>query len=558
MRIRAFPHVVLLGLLTLALVPGLAGAAGQGQDLAGTLASSAAERATAVSGAVISVSPSSHDFGRINVGSSSGNFVFTISNTGQATLTISSITHSAPGFSATAGSLTVPAGGSTTLTTSYSPASGSGPQSDNVTISSNADNGAFSVLLSGVANNAPTYSPPLAADYTAPAFVAFSLTASATDPEGDALSWSISSVPALPVGATFDGANGTLNWTPGSADAGNYAVTITVTDGVASTPGNFTLHVTSGNNPPTARPGGPYSGVTGIPLSIDGSASSDPDAGQTLTYAWNFGDGSSGVGPTVSHTYAVAGNYIISLTVTDNGSPVLSHTATTGASIVDFVPVDVVLPTGIAPILKKNGNMLFGIESPTRPLTDIDPNSFVITTTYPNSGSVTEVAISLGKKGVVIGDINGNLFFDLDIVIKGSVLRPLFSNVPAGTVVTVVFNARTSGDNVPVRGTIDLVKQGGAGAAAFQGVSSSASPNPFKPETTIRYRVSGAGPVSIRVFSVNGSLVRTLREQTGSPGSYEVRWNGKDDGGRTAPSGIYFVSVKQGFETSTTRVVLAR
>jgi PKD repeat protein len=316
--------------------------------------------------------------------------------------------------------------------------------------------------------------------------------------------------------------------------------------------------VTAGNNPPTSRPGGPYSGVTGVPLSFNGSASSDPDAGQTLTYSWNFGDGNTGVGATPSHTYAVAGNYIASLKVTDNGSPALSHTATTPVTIVDYVPVTIVLPTGVAPVLKKKGNMLFGIESYTRPLTDIDPNSLVITTTYPNSGTVTQVAIPLGKKGLVIGDINGNLFYDMDLNFKGEVLRPLFSNVPAGTTVTVVFNLRTYGDNVPVRGTIELGKTY-SGAAALPGaISSAASPNPFKPETTIRYAVPGAGSVAIRVYSVNGSLVRTLREEIGTPGAHEVRWNGKDDGGRTVPSGIYFVSVKQGLETSTTRVVLAR
>ena len=52
MRNRAFLNVVLLGLLTFALAPGLAGAASQGQDLTGMLASSAAERAAAVSGPV--------------------------------------------------------------------------------------------------------------------------------------------------------------------------------------------------------------------------------------------------------------------------------------------------------------------------------------------------------------------------------------------------------------------------------------------------------------------------------------------------------------------------
>jgi len=95
-----------------------------------------------------------------------------------------------------------------------------------------------------------------------------------------------------------------------------------------------------------------------------------------------------------------------------------------------------------------------------------------------------------------------------------------------------VFTALTSGDNILMRGTITLTKSGPAG------VSSAAAPNPFKPETNIKYAVRESGPVSIRIFSVNGQLVRSLREDFANPGAYEVRWNGKDDGGRTVPSGI--------------------
>jgi len=558
MRTSAF-LIVLLGLFALAFAPGIASAAEQGQDLAGVLASSAAVRAAAVSGPVINVSPASHDFGRANVGTTTGTFNFTVSNRGDATLTISGVTHSGPGFSAVLGSMTIPVGGSTTLSSAYSP-SGSGPQSDNITVQSDASNGNFSVLATGRANNAPSFSPPLASDYNAPAFVDFHLVASATDPEGDNLSWSLNSTPALPVGATFDGASGTLDWTPGSADAGDYAVTITVTDGLASTPGSFTLHVTAGNNPPTANAGGPYSGSTGVPLTLNGSGSSDPDAGQTLTYDWNFGDGSTGTGVTPSHTFTRAGNYIVGLTVTDNGSPPLNAQATTSAQVVDFVPVNIVYPPLQPKVLKRNAQMVFGLESPTRALTDIDPNSLFLTTTYPNAGTVSQVNV-VSRKGYVIGDIDGNLFYDLDYTFKGTTVQPLVSHVPAGTTITIVFNAFTYGDHIPVRGTIDLVKQGAAGAAPFQGiaaVSSAASPNPFKPETTIRYAVPGAGAVSIRVFSVNGQLVRTLRQESGNPGTYEVRWNGKDDQGRQAPSGIYFVSVQQGLMNSTTRLVLAR
>src|SRR5882672_7523822 len=182
MRTSAF-LIVLLGLFALAFAPGNASAAEQG---AGVLASSAAERAAAVSGPVINVTPASHDFGRTNVGTTTGAFDFTVQNNGDATLMISSITHSGTGFSATLGSSSIPAHTTTTLSSAYTPL-GSGPQSDNITLVTNADNGNFSVLATGRANNAPVFNPALNANYNAPAFVNFTLTASASDQEGDGL-----------------------------------------------------------------------------------------------------------------------------------------------------------------------------------------------------------------------------------------------------------------------------------------------------------------------------------------------------------------------------------
>ncbi|HEY2924638.1 MAG TPA: PKD domain-containing protein [Candidatus Eisenbacteria bacterium] len=542
--------------MTFAFVPGLAGAASQGQDLTGMLASSAAERATAVSGPVINVSPTSHNFGRVNSGTNSGNFLFTVSNTGDATLNITALTHSdaGAGFSASIGTLprSITPGSTATLTTSFSP-SGSGPRSDQVTIVSNATNGNFPVLLTGVSNTAPFFNPAVNSSYAAQAFVPFTLSVQADDAERDGLFFSIS---GLPVGATFGATSDStaeLHWTPNSSDAGSHPMTITVTDGVASTPANFTVNVTSTNNPPTADPGGPYGGVTGQPLTFNGTGSSDPDAGQTLTFSWNFGDGGSGSGPTPSHTYAAEGNFIVSLTVTDDGSPVLDDTGTTLATIVDFIPITVVQPSGALPIIKTNGNgpNKFGIECTSRPVTDIDQSSIKISTTFPNAGTVSEISVP-GGKGFKVGDINGNSFADLDFFVRASVVRPLLSNVPNGTLVELIFTAHTSGDNVLLRGSISLTKSGGGA------VTSAAAPNPFKPETNIKYAVRDVGPVSIRIFSVNGQLVRSLREDYATPGAYEVRWNGKDNAGRVAPSGIYFVSVKQGTESSTTRVVLAR
>lgn len=70
-------------------------------------------------------------------------------------------------------------------------------------------------------------------------------------------------------------------------------------------------------------PGAPNAAVTtncsrqNTTCRFDGSASSDPD-GRIASYAWDFGDSTTGTGATVSHTYGKPGTYLVQLTVTDN------------------------------------------------------------------------------------------------------------------------------------------------------------------------------------------------------------------------------------------------
>ena len=72
------------------------------------------------------------------------------------------------------------------------------------------------------------------------------------------------------------------------------------------------------NTAPTANPSGPYLGAVNTAIAFDGSLSSDPEA-NPLTYAWDFGDTSTGTGAAPSHSYAAAGVYSVCLAV-DDGS----------------------------------------------------------------------------------------------------------------------------------------------------------------------------------------------------------------------------------------------
>jgi flagellar hook capping protein FlgD len=82
-------------------------------------------------------------------------------------------------------------------------------------------------------------------------------------------------------------------------------------------------------------------------------------------------------------------------------------------------------------------------------------------------------------------------------------------------------------------------------------------PNPFNPETAIRYTVAQPGRVVIRIYNVSGALVRTLVDRVQPPGAYAERWNGTDDHGRPLSSGAYFYRLEsQGFQDARKLILL--
>lgn len=97
-----------------------------------------------------------------------------------------------------------------------------------------------------------------------------------------------------------------------------------------------TLSLTSANTAPTAVAGGPYHVDEGGSVTLDGSASSDPD-GDALTYAWTFGDGSVVEGQTAEVSFADgAATVEVVLTVTDPAGA--SSSAPTTIEVANVAP----------------------------------------------------------------------------------------------------------------------------------------------------------------------------------------------------------------------------
>ncbi len=80
-------------------------------------------------------------------------------------------------------------------------------------------------------------------------------------------------------------------------------------------------------------------------------------------------------------------------------------------------------------------------------------------------------------------------------------------------------------------------------------------PNPFNPETQIKYTIAESGNVKIEIFNVKGQVVKTLINENKNAGYYTTTWKGDDQTGNKVASGVYFYRLSTP-QSSTTRKML--
>ena len=88
-------------------------------------------------------------------------------------------------------------------------------------------------------------------------------------------------------------------------------------------------------------------------------------------------------------------------------------------------------------------------------------------------------------------------------------------------------------------------------------------PNPFNPETWIPYRLSSSSDVTVRIYAINGTLVRRLALGHQATGIYESRsraayWDGKNEFGEPVASSVYFYTLTAGEFTATRKMLIRK
>jgi len=83
-------------------------------------------------------------------------------------------------------------------------------------------------------------------------------------------------------------------------------------------------------------------------------------------------------------------------------------------------------------------------------------------------------------------------------------------------------------------------------------------PNPFNFSTHIRYELPKGGEVILRIFNINGELVKTIVNQSQEGGEYEVIWNGSNEAGKEVASGIYLCQLQVGNQRRAKRLLLLK
>jgi len=418
----------------------------------------------------------------------------------------------------------------------------------------------FSVTVVAAAGSNPPVLDPIGNQTVAEAATAF-VALSASDPDGDNMSWSVGLPGFANLVVTGSSAGSTaarLELRPGYCDAGSYPASFTVTDGAFTDSENITIVVTDVNRAPAWQP--PQGGYA-MTLDAGQSASleiaaSDPDeacggaapslsvAGTSDTSALTatLNDRGNGSGTLqVAAAAGASGGYSVTLRATDATSASLNADATVAVTV-NAVVVSV---SGRAwsdsdPLRLKTGkprerfylepvNHSFALEGVVL--------SSIRMSAWPGAGTVGSIAPLSGS--FVLGlDRDQNGVDEIRMEFSKDDLRALLGNMNDPSQAPLTITATLAGG-----GTVTALMN--SSILPDDRALRRVGPNPMNPETVVTVHLASAGRARVAVYDLTGRLVRTLMdESSAAAGDHAVHFDGKDDRGQHLASGRYFVKAE--------------
>lgn len=83
-------------------------------------------------------------------------------------------------------------------------------------------------------------------------------------------------------------------------------------------------------------------------------------------------------------------------------------------------------------------------------------------------------------------------------------------------------------------------------------------PNPFNPDTEIRFRLPARRHVKLAIYNLLGEEIRTLINDEYPAGDHQIAWDGKDNFNRQAPTGLYVFRLQAGAYIESRKMSLVR
>ena len=96
------------------------------------------------------------------------------------------------------------------------------------------------------------------------------------------------------------------------------------------------------------------------------------------------------------------------------------------------------------------------------------------------------------------------------------------------------------------------------GAPALPSGLGRPSPNPAASVSRVAYRLARPGRVALRVYNVQGQLVRDLVDAAAPAGEYSATWDGRDRSGAKVGPGVYFFRLESGADSWREKLILLR